>query len=153
MEKDTVAALACVILMFVSGCKDDTSAPVNHPRRFTIEFNDVSSNRVASGIIQLPSRQPEDKSCAGRCEITVPNPPAKPATRLEYALVCFSQNTGTFSGRMNDGHFRIDLAPQADDNTISLEGVLDGKRARGKWYYQSFAGYDEIGTWEGKDFP
>ena len=86
----------------------------------------------------------------GSCKIRVSNVPQQPATEHDYAIRCLSQNNGVLSGRVTDGVFRIALHPQIEDNAIYLEGRVEGASFRGKWFYQSFAGYNECGAFEAR---
>jgi len=130
-----------------AGRRDAASPSTPDSSALAIVLRDASSNIVASGTISLPPQTAGDKSWAGSCRIAaVPNPPATPTTRIKHALACLARSTGSFSGRISDGVFKITLDPQAEDDAIRLEGVLKGNQAKGKWFYESYAGNDEMGT-------
>ncbi|MHC4398963.1 MAG: M56 family metallopeptidase [Planctomycetota bacterium] len=117
---------------------------------FRMEIKGSSGNPVAAGVLSLPSDMGDRTEFTGSCSIRVPDVPEMPTTQLDYAIRCLSQNDGTLSGRVTDGVIRIALHPQADDDTIYLEGQLAEGSFNGRWYYQSYAGYKEFGVFHAK---
>lgn len=163
-----VLAVTAVVLLLIAVCylrRNTLDPALPAPlRERAIVFKDASSNIVASGTIELPVEiraeegcggviaHETDWGCWGVCKIAVTDAPFR-STSAAHGLACLAQNAGSFSGRMTKGRFRISLAPLIADNTISLEGEVGGDQAKGRWFYQSFAGYDEMGTFETKPLP
>ena len=74
--------------------------------------------------------------------------PSEPSSQQDYALRCLSENNGTVSGSTKVGGIRIALHPLITDHTVYLEGRITAGTFKGKWYYQSYAGYDEFGSFD-----
>ena len=145
-----LSVLLCAgIILSTSSCRSSaTSGSGTHLQSLTTRFRDTSGGSVATGTLFLPSDAAKLKEFTGTCRIRVLHVPQQPKTELDHALRCLSQNDGKLSGRITNGVIRIELGPQVDDNTVYLQGRLEEGTARGKWSYQSFAGFTECGTFE-----
>ena len=152
MKNVTVQTVLSIAIVIAGGCAKPAST-TNLPaalESFTMDVKGLSGETIASGTLSLPSDIRSRTRFHGSCKIRVMEVPAQPSRQTEYALLCLSQNNGVLSGTVRDGVVRIELHPQVDDNTVYLEGKLNGQSFKGKCFYQSYAGYKEFGAFEAK---
>ena len=143
------------------GCDERGSTPSMlsevHPvlQTFTLEMKDSSGKAIGGGTISLPLDISERSHFAGAWKIRVSEVPSEPSSQQDYALLCLSQDDGALRGTVKADAIRINLHPGFDDRNIYLEGQLNDGRFRGQWYYASYAGYEEFGSFEGQreDIP
>ena len=142
------AALAAMAV--VTGCRGPAEAEraSSAEDTFAVEMKDSTGKPVAQGWLSLPRDIEESKGFRGACAIKVLDIPAQPSTQQDYAFRCLSQTNGKLSGRLKNGSIRIALQPETEDNTVYLEGQLAKQTFKGKWYYQSYAGYQECGPFD-----
>jgi hypothetical protein len=147
-----VLTLLSVAIVLSAGCTQprDISASTTPAGSFAVVIKNSGGKTFASGNLSLPTDITKGARFSGSCEIQVSQPPEQPSSEEDYAIRCLSQNNGLLSGTVKDGVVRIELHPQIDDNTIHLEGTINGQLFNGKCFYQSYAGSKEFGTFETK---
>lgn len=59
---------------------------------------------------------------------------------LESEMVGPQIGTGSFVGTVDSNRIWINLNPDWADNNVLLNGVIAGAEITGEWYYSSFAG-------------
>ena len=150
--KRAVPTLLSVAIVLSAGCTQtrDTPAPTATARLFAAVIKDSAGKMIASGSFSLPTDTTEHARFNGSCNIQVLEVSDNPSSQRDYALRCLSQNNGVLSGTVRDGVVRIELHPQADDNTIYLEGTINGQLFNGKCFYQSYAGSKDFASFEAK---
>ena len=139
----TVLSLSIVLL---GGCGKSGSTATTET--FTLSIVDLSNKPVASGHLSLPRDMALISRFTGSYEIVVTELPKKPSRQHDYAILCLSQNNGTFSGSVRDSVIRMNLHPLVKDSNVYLEGTLNAELFKGTCLYQSYYGYEPFGTFE-----
>ena len=153
MKPIYVAVVVWAALAFFTGCQVRTDAEgKSSPEALSLalEMKDSVGKRVADGFLYLPEDMQSGNTFAGKSQIRVLEMPEQPSTERDHALRCLAQTNGKLSGRHKNGSIHIELHPQTDDNSITLEGQLWDQTLKGKWCYQNYAGKRECGTFEAK---
>ena len=148
--KLAVPTLLSVAIALSAGCTQTRDTSTATVRSFATVIKDSAGKTIARGSLSLPTDITERARFSGSCTFQVPAVPDTPSSQRDYALLCLSKNNGTLSGTARDGVVRIELHPQADDNTIYLEGTINGEWFSGKFFHQSFPGSEYFGTFEAK---
>jgi hypothetical protein len=151
LKLDILAILSIAVMLWAGCAKPDGTSKQNaNTKSFTLEIKDSSEKTIAHGELLLPTNISDSVSFNGACTILVSDIPEKPSSQKEYAILCLSHNEGKFSGTSRDGIVSINLNPGVKDGNIYLEGEVNKQLFKGKCIYQSYAGYENFGTFESK---
>ena len=127
----------------ICGCGGGVSVAPSTQNEFAVELQSAQGAAVASAAINSD----------GTCVVQVPNVPANPTSQLDYAKIALSRNRGSYSPKIADAEFRINLNPDMADNCIYLEGYITNNMVTGRWHYATFAGYTSMGSFSGNVNP
>jgi hypothetical protein len=149
--KKIVFAMFCLGFLFLSACKDNvvgTLTDEDHNNaesisgaKFEGNYNytayDSLGSIVAVGTLSFEMK--DSTNITGVWEIKKVGDPQNIGPQV---------GKGELVGGLSDGTLWIELNPEFRDNNVFLQGKLEKNKYNGKWFYSSFIGLTNWGTFE-----
>jgi len=149
--KKIVFEVFCLSFLFLSACKDNvvgTLTDEDHNTADSISGTKLESNNNYTAYdsigfvvseVTLSFEMKDSTNITGVWEIQKAGNPQNIGSQV---------GNGVLVGGLNDGTLLIELNPDFRDNNVFLQGELEENKCNGKWFYSSFIGLTNWGTFE-----
>jgi len=129
-------AISCIFFLFVISCIDDmVSSSPDGSYKYTAY--DSLGTIVSKGWLKIEIK--DSSNVTGSWEINKVGNPQNIGPQT---------GNGELEGSFNNGKLVLGLNPDFVDNNVGLVGTHERNKYTGKWYYSSFIGLTNWGSFE-----
>ena len=138
----TLSAIFCFLVFLSISCTKDTSPLTNIPEgAYEYQSFDTSGVQIITGWIKTDFA--DSNNLTGTWDLSkIGDPPN----------IGHQVGEGKLNGSVDNLNFWINLNPGVADDNVILNGVIVGNAIEGNWYYSTFVGAINGGTFKGQKY-